>query len=95
MGETLNTWSPVIQYGFAGFAAILLIVVVWLIRQLLHVLQDSNKVIEGNTQALRDASMIAEHTRGIMSDVRDRLLERPCLMSPEELRRKVQKDGEP
>lgn len=84
---TFETWSPAIQYGFAGFSVLLLIVIVWLIKQLLktidgnnQLLSQNNKVIAGNTEAIKTVNETARDTRGLMKDIRDQLLSRPCLL---------------
>jgi len=53
--------NPVVQYGFIGLAPVLLILIVWLIRQLTHVygllcrvIEKSNSVIEQNTAAVNE-----------------------------------------
>ena len=50
--ETSVIMSPLLQYGFAGFSIVLLGVLVWLIRELLSVLKENNRVIAENTQAI-------------------------------------------
>jgi cell division protein FtsB len=76
----LDCWSPVIQGGFAVFALILLAVVVWLVKQLLRVLRDNNAVIAGNTRAIESVATIAADTKQLMQQLRDELLQRPCLL---------------
>ena len=86
----LQTWSPVIQYGFAGFAVLLLGVVVWLIRQLLKVLKETGEIIRGNTLALDAVSSTAGQSRELMSQIRDQLLSRPCMLTEKELQERLQ-----
>ncbi len=50
--------APVIQYGFAGFSAVLLGILVWMIRILLSVVRESNKVISENTTAVYEVRRI-------------------------------------
>ena len=87
MAEMLQCWSPLIQGGFAVFALLLLAVNVWLVKQLLRVLKDNSQVIAGNTRAIESVATIASDTKGLMQEIRDELLKRPCLLpeEPEEL----------
>lgn len=57
--------APVMQYGFAGFAALLIGVVVWQMNlnnqqfdRLLEIQRESTTVIEGNTSAIKDLGRI-------------------------------------
>ena len=80
MAEVIQLWSPLIQGGFAVFALLLLGVNVWLVKQLLKVLKDNSQVIAGNTRAIESVATIASDTKGLMQQLRDELLKRPCLM---------------
>jgi hypothetical protein len=71
--------NPVVQYGFAGFCVILLGILVWMIKQLLTVLKENNKVIATNTQAIQAVHSITEETRDITIDVKDTLNRKPCI----------------
>lgn len=71
--------TPLLQYGFAGFSLILLAVLVWLIRELLIVLKANNKVIAENTQAIKSVDKNTTNTFGIMVEIKDELLKRPCI----------------
>jgi len=48
----MELMSPLLQYGFAGFALILLGVLVWLIRQFIGFGRTNLTVIAANTQAI-------------------------------------------
>ncbi len=85
MAEVFEVWSPLIQGGFAVFALLLLGINVWLVKQLLRVLKDNNRVIAGNSRAIESVALIATDTRMLMKDIRDQLLQRPCLMSDDVL----------
>ena len=94
--DDLTVMHPYVQWGFAGFCfvifASLLWVIVWLIKNLLKILRESNKVIQGNTEAIISVHVTAGETKKLMSDIRDQLLKRPCLMNDikhEELARKT------
>ena len=80
----LSVMSPSMQYGFAGFAFLLLGVVVWMIKQLLKVLKDTNTVVGNNTQVMNSVHETAGETRELMIEVKDQLLSRPCLMQSAE-----------
>ena len=69
--------SPLIQYGFAGFSLILLGVLIWLIRELLGVLKENNKVISENTAAIRMVDKNTTDSFKIMVEIKDQLLQRP------------------
>ncbi len=85
MAEVFEVWSPLIQGGFAVFALLLLGINVWLVKQLLRVLKDNNRVIAGNSRAIESVATIATDTRMLMKDIRDQLLQRPCLMPDDDL----------
>lgn len=90
--------TPVMQYGFAGFAVILAGIIVWLVRQfvkqnerLCSLLDRNNDVIEANTRAIeantRAVLDVDERTRDELKLVRslhDRLLARPCIAREEQ-----------
>ena len=57
--------KPIFQYGFAGFAALLLVVICWRMycgdqqfRDLIQLQAQTNTVIERNTTAIRELSRI-------------------------------------
>jgi len=84
MSEAIwECWSPAIQGGFAVFSLLLLGVIVWLVKQLLGVLRDNNKVLAGNTLAIEAVISSASDTKTLMQAISNQLRERPCLM-PEE-----------
>lgn len=89
--------SPYVQAGFAGFCFVvfgtLIPLIVWLIKKLLDVIRESNKVIAGNTEAITSVRETANDTKWLMSDIRDQLLKRPCLMANEEDRKLVHADA--
>jgi len=82
MEEVLQLWSPAIQGGFAVFALALLGVNVWLVKQLLRVLADTNRVIAGNTRAIESVAGVSHDSKQLIAQLRDELLRRPCLMEP-------------
>jgi len=77
--ETLVTLlSPVLQWGFAGFALILLGVLVWTIQQLLGALRSTGDVVANNTQALDRQTSLVQEVRRTTTDLRDRVLAFDC-----------------
>lgn len=72
-------FTPMIQGGFAVFAAVLLGVIVWLIRRLLDVLKENNKVIAENTAAIRDVHVMSRDNMKLTRAVHELMIARPCL----------------
>ena len=75
--------EPVVQYGFLGFSAVLLGIVVWLVQKLLGVLDKTNKVIAANTEAVHT---LRDLTRDLIQTNRslyDKVITRPCVASLE------------
>ena len=77
----METWmiGPVVQYGFIGFSAVLLGVVVWLIRQLLVVLEANSRVIADNTEAIRKLTAMTDDLLDRTRTLHDKMLCRPCI----------------
>lgn len=44
--------QPITQYAFAGFCAVLLVIIVWLIKQLLNVIERNNQIIAELSKAI-------------------------------------------
>ena len=74
-----NLLSPIVQYGFAGFSAVLLVILVWLIKKLLDLLEKTNQIISDNTQAIRNVDERTGEELKLLRAVHDKLLSRPCL----------------
>jgi hypothetical protein len=81
-------FSPILQGGFAGIAGAMLLVVVWVVRELLKVQRQSiesnqtmARVVEQNTKAIEvfitDRLKDSEHLKEILHKMRDC----PCLGS--------------
>ena len=73
-------FAPYIQLGFAGFAFLLVFVIVWMIRRLLAILDKTNQTIAGNTAAINRVHEATTNVNTMVADVRDQLLQRPCLL---------------
>ena len=71
--------QPAIQYGFAGFAMILLGVVIWLIRRLLDVLSANTSVIAANAEAIRDLTSMTADLLKLNRSLHDKIISRPCI----------------
>jgi hypothetical protein len=71
--------QPIVQYGFLGFSAVLLGVVIWLIKRLLIVLDANNRVISANTEAIRDLMNMTSDLLKLNRSVHDKLISRPCI----------------
>jgi hypothetical protein len=76
-------FAPYIQLGFAGFAFLLVFVIVWMIRRLLGILDKTNQTIAGNTAAINRVHDATASVNTMVADVRDQLLQRPCLLQKE------------
>lgn len=95
MNELLKVTQEYIQYGFAGFAFCLLIVVVWQIwgqrsdrKELIEVINRSNsvqaKLIDMIKMSERTNSDIKEKQAEIKNEIvkmKDEFLRRPCMAS--------------
>jgi len=78
--------QPVVQYGFLGFSAVLLGVVIWLIKRLLSVLEATNRIIAANTGAIKDVTVLTGDLLRLNRQVYDKLLSRPCIANGERRR---------
>ena len=75
--------QPLVQYGFAGFAAVLLGLVIWLIRKLLGVLERNSEVIARNTDAIRDLTSMTHDLLKLNRSLHDKIISRPCIAKQE------------
>ncbi len=75
--------QPVIQYGFLGFSAVLLGVVIWLIRRLLCVIAASTRIIAANTEAINDLAGMTRDLLALNRSILNKLLARPCIARKE------------
>lgn len=81
----MDQWmlQPIVQYGFLGFSAVLLGVVIWLIRRLLEVLEANSRIIAGNTEAILDLTNMTADLLKLNRSVHDKLISRPCIAAGE------------
>jgi hypothetical protein len=71
--------QPIVQYGFLGFSAVLLALVIWLIQKLLQALEASSGIIAANTEAIRSLTAQTCDILKLNRSVHDKLLARPCI----------------
>ena len=81
----MSNWmiAPIVQYGFLGFSAVLLGVVIWLIRKLLDVLEANNRIIAANTEAIKDLTTTTCDLLKLNRSLHDKIISRPCIASQE------------
>ena len=90
----MDVLSPMVQFGFAGFSAVLIGIVVWMIKKMSGIFETMNILIKNNTKVIgefnssmgdvRDEikyvkSDQAEHI-ALTRDMREKLLSRPCMI---------------
>jgi len=75
--------QPIVQYGFLGFSAVLLALVIWLIQKLLKALEASSAIIAANTEAIRNLAAQTCDLLKLNRSVHDKLLARPCIAQKE------------
>lgn len=75
--------QPIVQYGFLGFSAVLLGVVIWLIKKLLGVLEANSRIIAGNTEAIRDLTSMTADLLKLNRSLHDKIISRPCIAREE------------
>lgn len=79
MNETVNLAAPLMQFGFAGFCIVLLAFIFWLVKRLLGVLDQTNRIIAANTEAILNLSNTTTEEMKLVRDLRDKMMTRPCL----------------
>ena len=81
----MNEWvvQVIVQYGFVGFSAVLLWVVIWLIKKLLVVLERNSEVIARNTDAIRDLTSQTCDQLKLNRSLHDKIISRPCIAREE------------
>ncbi len=75
--------TPIVQYGFIGFSAVLMGLVIWLIKRLLAVLDANTRVIEQNTCAIRDLTNMTSDLLKLDRSLHDKVISRPCIARKE------------
>jgi hypothetical protein len=81
----MDNWmlQPIVQYGFLGFSAVLLGVVIWLIHKLLGALEASNQVVTANTAAIRQLIEMTSDLLKLNRSLHDKIISRPCIAREE------------
>ncbi|NIA06915.1 MAG: hypothetical protein GWP14_04620 [Actinobacteria bacterium] len=81
----MSEWvmRPIIEYGFLGFSAVLLGVVIWLIQKLLGVLEANNQIIAANTDAIKDLTSTSCDLLKLNRSLHDKIISRPCIAKQE------------
>jgi len=83
--------QPIVQYGFAGLCGVLLVILVWLIREFLTTMREQNEatvaltkqttdVVRDNSEAIREVRAVEERQVEVLTKLHDELLKRPCLL---------------
>ena len=75
--------QPIVQYGFLGFSAVLLGIVVWLIKRLLVVLERNSEVVNANTSAINTLSAMTADLLVLNRNLHDKIISRPCISKEE------------
>ena len=73
--------TPGVQYGFAGFAFLLLVILAWVVKRLLNVLERATTVIAGNTAAIQTLASLTNENKRMLASLKSELSHRPCLRS--------------
>ena len=71
--------QPLVQYGFLGFSAVLLGVVIWLIKRLLIVISAMNTVVSENTAAMKLLTATVSDLMVLTRSLHDKIISRPCI----------------
>ncbi len=92
--------NPIIQYGFAGFCAVLLAMEVWHVKTLIRVIGEhnalvlsSNAIIAKNTETIANVLSSVANMALEARKVFEAMLCRPCLLDPKVLRMLGVKDN--
>jgi len=88
--DVLNIWDRIVQYGFAGFA-VLLLWFLWRVYRDMNVMQrEVVDVVKRNTEAFTEFSSMVRELRAELKvcredviSLRDKLIARPCIAKEE------------
>jgi hypothetical protein len=75
--------QPLVQFGFVGFSAVLLGIVVWLIKRLLVVLERNTEVVALNTSAINTLTTMTADLLVLNRSLHDKIISRPCIAQEE------------
>ena len=71
--------QPIVRFGFVGFSAVLLGVVVWLTKGLLAAIERNTEVIARNTEVIRQLSSMTKDLLALSRSLHDKVISRPCI----------------
>ncbi len=87
MEQTVSLATPLMQFGFAGFALLQIAINVWLFKSMLSMAKDNNASRDRNSKALDRVTHATENIEEkgkdglrLLREVNDKLLARPCLL---------------
>ncbi len=87
MEQTVTLATPLMQFGFAGFALLQIAINVWLFKGMLSMAKDNNASRDRHSKALDRLTNVTENidSKGsdgmrLLREVNDKLLARPCLL---------------
>ncbi len=82
----MNEWimRPLVQYGFVGFAAVLLGFVIWLVHKLIQLLEANGRIIAANTQAVERLTAIMTEVQQRDQRLYEKIISRPCIAGREQ-----------
>lgn len=78
-GIDLTAFEMVVQYGFAGFALVLLGVVIWLIKRFLATEEKMIKAVSELTTAIKDNDNTNHRVLQKVEDLNNLIQRRPCI----------------
>lgn len=84
MEPTKLILEPLVQYGFLGFSAVLLGMVIWLTHKLVGLVEQNNKIVAANTDAIRDLTILTTDLLKLNRSLHDKLISRPCIARHEQ-----------
>ncbi len=82
--QSIVNFGPLLQYGFAGFALIQLVVFGWVCLKFVDVLSSVRDVVAANTAAMGTVDKSVE-------DLREEIRGTPCRMTVDQLRELVKR----
>ena len=83
MEATEMILEPMVRFGFVGFSAVLLGIVVWLIKRLLAVMEANNNIIAENTAAMKTLTATVSDLMLLNRSLHDKIISRPCIAREE------------
>lgn len=72
-----------LQYGFASVCVVLFAILIWLIKALLLLQKETNKVIQENTTTNRRIVELQERQTQNLDMLKEKLISRPCIAQKE------------